>query len=380
MPCMDRMVLVIEETIATLARTKFIDGPIAGRKHSRATSAVSAADKRHGRIPEAAIRESRRDGNRHKGGKEDRSRVSRAALRPAFALFVGLSLGSCGAIEGIEFQTPSNITLSTPIPGVGVTINFKSERERAVPTTIELGKAPPIITANKQLAATYLPFPDLGFALWVPEGCAHDIGRHFELRPEYSKKLRQIIEGDIKRQEEKIGHAGVDALATRGFMNATTVKFECGKKRTANFAAGSSLNRWPVKSQETAEELKRLGLSQLTLPQRLITVTVVPVSAISPLAPTPSNVLMWTRRYDQAYDIFSIYGDKEKNFLYLSYQWRFEDVEIDGKRRHLIGNGVKAFFRSSNSLYVIDVFALEGSTKAETDDLLRSLESFRFVQ
>lgn len=79
MPYMDRVVPVIEETIATLARTKFIEDPIAGRKYSRATSVISSAYKRHGRILETAIRESLRDSNRHKVWKEDRFKVSRAA-------------------------------------------------------------------------------------------------------------------------------------------------------------------------------------------------------------------------------------------------------------------------------------------------------------
>jgi hypothetical protein len=48
-------------------------------KYSRATSIVSSAYKRHGRILETALRESLRESNRHKVWQEDVFRVSRAA-------------------------------------------------------------------------------------------------------------------------------------------------------------------------------------------------------------------------------------------------------------------------------------------------------------
>lgn len=76
---MDRVAPVVDETIKALARKKFILDPIAGRKYSRATSIVSSAYKRHGRILETALRESLRDSNRHKVWHDDAFRVSRAA-------------------------------------------------------------------------------------------------------------------------------------------------------------------------------------------------------------------------------------------------------------------------------------------------------------
>src|SRR5262245_53378861 len=48
-------------------------------KYSRATSIVSSAYKRHGRILETALRESLRESNRHKVWQEDAFKVSRAA-------------------------------------------------------------------------------------------------------------------------------------------------------------------------------------------------------------------------------------------------------------------------------------------------------------
>ena len=42
---MERVAPVVDETIAALARTKFINDPIAGIKYSRATSIVSSAYK-----------------------------------------------------------------------------------------------------------------------------------------------------------------------------------------------------------------------------------------------------------------------------------------------------------------------------------------------
>jgi hypothetical protein len=79
MTFMERIAPVVDGTIATLARTAFTEGPIAGTRYSRATSIISSAYKRHGRILEAAIREGLRDSNRHQVWQENAFRVSRAA-------------------------------------------------------------------------------------------------------------------------------------------------------------------------------------------------------------------------------------------------------------------------------------------------------------
>ena len=79
MTYMDRISPIVDETIAALARTKFIEDPIAGTKYSRATSIISSAYKRHGRILETAVREGLRESNRHQVWQEDVFRVSRAA-------------------------------------------------------------------------------------------------------------------------------------------------------------------------------------------------------------------------------------------------------------------------------------------------------------
>jgi hypothetical protein len=63
---MERVAPVVDETIRALAKSKFIEDPIAGVRYSRNTSIVSSAYKRHGRILEIALRESLRDSNRHK--------------------------------------------------------------------------------------------------------------------------------------------------------------------------------------------------------------------------------------------------------------------------------------------------------------------------
>ncbi len=79
MTFMERVAPVVDETIRALAKTKFVQDPVAGLKYSRATSIVSSAYKRHGRILETALRESLRESNRHKVWQEDAFRVSRAA-------------------------------------------------------------------------------------------------------------------------------------------------------------------------------------------------------------------------------------------------------------------------------------------------------------
>src|SRR5206468_12102689 len=75
----ERVAPVVDETIAALARTQFISDPVAGDRYSRATSIVSSAYKRHGRILETALRGGVRDSNRHRDWKEDAFRVSSAA-------------------------------------------------------------------------------------------------------------------------------------------------------------------------------------------------------------------------------------------------------------------------------------------------------------
>jgi hypothetical protein len=79
MTFMDRVTPVVDETIRALAKKKFMQDPVAGLKYSRATSIISSAYKRHGRILETALRESLRESNRHKVWHEDAFRVSRAA-------------------------------------------------------------------------------------------------------------------------------------------------------------------------------------------------------------------------------------------------------------------------------------------------------------
>ena len=79
MTFMERVCPVVDDTIRALSKTKFIEDPVAGMRYSRATSIISSAYKRHGRILETALRESLRESNRHKVWQEDVFRVSRAA-------------------------------------------------------------------------------------------------------------------------------------------------------------------------------------------------------------------------------------------------------------------------------------------------------------
>lgn len=76
---MNRVTPVIDATIRSLASKSFIVDPIAGEQLSRSTSIISSAYKRHGRILEAALRESLRDSNRHRVWQDDIFRVSGAA-------------------------------------------------------------------------------------------------------------------------------------------------------------------------------------------------------------------------------------------------------------------------------------------------------------
>jgi len=79
MTFMERVAPVVDETIRVLSKVKFVGDPIAGAKYSRATSIVSSAYKRHGRILEIALRESLRESNRHSVWHDDAFKVSREA-------------------------------------------------------------------------------------------------------------------------------------------------------------------------------------------------------------------------------------------------------------------------------------------------------------
>src|SRR4029077_13295660 len=68
-----------DETIRALAKVKFVEDPIAGVRYSRATSIISSAYKRHGRIIEFALREGLRESNRHTIWNEGVFKVSREA-------------------------------------------------------------------------------------------------------------------------------------------------------------------------------------------------------------------------------------------------------------------------------------------------------------
>jgi hypothetical protein len=85
----ERVAPIVDATIAALAKTRFIEDPVAGTKYSRATSIVSSAYKRHGKILETAIREGLRDSNRHRVWTEDSFRVS-AAANALVNSFIGL--------------------------------------------------------------------------------------------------------------------------------------------------------------------------------------------------------------------------------------------------------------------------------------------------
>src|SRR5215470_19597634 len=62
--CFDRVKPLVDETVRRLAVKSFRNDPIAGSRYARATSIVSLAYTRHGKILEAALFERLRDNNR----------------------------------------------------------------------------------------------------------------------------------------------------------------------------------------------------------------------------------------------------------------------------------------------------------------------------
>ena len=81
MTLMERGTPVVDETIRALAKKKFMQDPVAGLKYSRATSIISSAYKRHGRILETALREILRESNRHWFTGRRRLPTNNASLR-----------------------------------------------------------------------------------------------------------------------------------------------------------------------------------------------------------------------------------------------------------------------------------------------------------
>lgn len=79
MACLDEVKPLVDATIAKLAATAFRDDPVAGRRYARATSIVSSAYKRHGKIIEQAILARLRENNRLSVWTEDLFAVSAAA-------------------------------------------------------------------------------------------------------------------------------------------------------------------------------------------------------------------------------------------------------------------------------------------------------------
>ncbi len=77
--CFDRVKPLVDETVRRLAVKAFRDDPIAGSKYARATSIVSSAYKRHGKILESAIFERLRDNNRLSVWTDPKFAVSGAA-------------------------------------------------------------------------------------------------------------------------------------------------------------------------------------------------------------------------------------------------------------------------------------------------------------
>ena len=93
----DRVKPLVDETVRRLAVKAFRDDPIAGTKFARATSIVSSAYKRHGKILEAALFERLRDNNRLPVWNDPKYAVSAAAD----ALYQSGSLA-----DGLRSQLP----------------------------------------------------------------------------------------------------------------------------------------------------------------------------------------------------------------------------------------------------------------------------------
>ncbi len=76
---MERVVPVVDETIRALARTKFIEDPIAGPRHLEIQASLAQPTSDTVASSRLRLRESLKESNRHKVWQDDKFRVSRAA-------------------------------------------------------------------------------------------------------------------------------------------------------------------------------------------------------------------------------------------------------------------------------------------------------------
>ncbi len=101
---LDRLKPVVDNTIESLARTKFRIDPIGGKKYSRQTSIISSAYKRHGQILELAIRERLSESQYFDVWHEPRFIISDVADR---------------AIQGRNSDIPDGSLIELPFGGSG---------------------------------------------------------------------------------------------------------------------------------------------------------------------------------------------------------------------------------------------------------------------
>jgi hypothetical protein len=78
---LERLRPFIDDTVDKLRHTTFREDPIGGRKYSRATSIISSAYKRHGKILEAALLERLKDRARLQVWREDEFKLSQESLK-----------------------------------------------------------------------------------------------------------------------------------------------------------------------------------------------------------------------------------------------------------------------------------------------------------
>jgi hypothetical protein len=113
----DRVLPLVERTIALLAKEKFRADPIGGDRYSRMTSVISSAYKRHGTIIEAAIRERLKDNENFEVWGDDAFCVSSAANilsgRAADCIGATLNYGESVRTLKVRFKSVGKIGMTS---------------------------------------------------------------------------------------------------------------------------------------------------------------------------------------------------------------------------------------------------------------------------
>jgi hypothetical protein len=320
-----------------------------------------------------------------------------------------------------EACAPKKVILPTPLGPLE--IEFEKELEKYVPNSSDLSALKPIESKTERMPIVYRPQSDLEFAIWVLPECANpeeegDRSFHVYHSPESTilqdyylqiagketdavtkfrtalKKLNSELINEFDEitsanwSQNHVANSRIELAAIKVLRDSQSVRYVCRNEyEEVELTADSRINGWQLPAN-IYSGLKEDGKAKLTIPKRLIVITAVPKDQIfgsSGVDATPANLMLWTRTFDIAYNVDSLYGDNEKGFLYIGYRLSYHNVSLhtgQDKRSlgSFVGNGVRGYFTGRKFLYIVDIFQKQGYQTLQIEELKKSLHTFRFVK